>query len=111
MLARGHDAPGAGFAQAADQAQAEADVRALAVDEDDDVGILFDRVVRDDAVGDEVVRARHRGIEHRLHAERLDGADGVPEQVGLRESMQLRVRECRRDAHEPLTARRALVEG
>ncbi len=83
----------------------------LAVQEDHDVSILLDTVVRNDPLGQEVVCPEHRRVEHRLLAEWNDPADLVPEQVAGGKIAEIRVVEHLCDASESLTARSMPVEG
>src|SRR6266496_1975734 len=75
-------------------------VSVLAVQKDDDVAILFDTVVADQAVGDEVVRALHRGVVDGLWSQRLDAHDPVPVEIAAGDLTQRLGVKCLRTAHE-----------
>ncbi len=61
----------------------------VTVQKDDDVGVLLDRVVRGDAVGDEVVDAGHRRVVDGLLTQGFDRGDLVPEHVVGRVEFQI----------------------
>ena len=81
-----------------------------AVQEHHDVGVLLERVVGDQAVGHEVVRALDGGVEDRPFTERRDVDDAVPLDVRHRQIAQPRVAGHGGQAGHPLARDPRLVQ-
>jgi hypothetical protein len=83
----------------------------LTEDERDQIGILLDRVMDDDVVGDEVVQTVDGDVEGLLDSIGLDRDDRIPIGVAEGEIDQLLAANSRGHSHRPCPPNSGLVEG
>ncbi len=69
--------------------------------QDDNVGILFQRIVQTNAIGDEIVCAAYSPIENMLISNAGDLHDGVPVRVASRQLMDRSIFDPRLRAMRP----------